>query len=54
VDGARLAVELGQFRSAVNTLLPMRADLDNNALVSLALALESLDRETEALNILET
>jgi pimeloyl-ACP methyl ester carboxylesterase len=54
VDGARLAVELGQFRSAVDTLLPMRADLDNNALVSLALALEGVGREIEALTILET
>jgi pimeloyl-ACP methyl ester carboxylesterase len=54
VDGARLAVELGQFRSAVDTLLPMRANLDNNALVSLALALEGVGREAEALTILET
>jgi pimeloyl-ACP methyl ester carboxylesterase len=54
VDGARLAVELGEFRSAVNTLLPMKADLDNNALVSLALALEGIGRGPEPLNILET
>jgi hypothetical protein len=54
VDGARLAVELGQFRSAVDTLLPMRADLDNNALVSLALALEGVGREADALKVLET
>jgi pimeloyl-ACP methyl ester carboxylesterase len=54
VDGARLAIELGQFRSAVDTLLPMKADLDSNALVSLALALEGVDRAPEALNILET
>jgi hypothetical protein len=54
VDGARLAVELGHFKSAVNTLFPMKADLDSNALVSLALALEGVGRGPEALNVLET
>jgi pimeloyl-ACP methyl ester carboxylesterase len=54
VDSARLAVELGQFRHAVDTLFPMRENLDNNALISLALALEGVGREADALDILET
>jgi pimeloyl-ACP methyl ester carboxylesterase len=54
IDSARLAVELGQFRRAVDVLLPQADQLDDNALVSLALALESVGRGTEALTILET
>jgi pimeloyl-ACP methyl ester carboxylesterase len=53
VDGARLAVELGDFRAAVDTLLPRVASLDDAALVSLALALDGLGRSAEALTLLE-
>lgn len=53
VDGARLAVERRQFQQAVDVLLPRAADLDDAALVSLALALDGLGRGEEALNILE-
>lgn len=53
VDGARLAVELGHFREAVETLLPRAAGIDEAALASLALALEGLGRREEALSVLE-
>lgn len=53
VDGARLALELRHFQTAVNTLLPRAAELDDNALVSLALALEGIGRGPEALAVLE-
>ncbi|MBU1191206.1 MAG: alpha/beta hydrolase [Gammaproteobacteria bacterium] len=52
VDGARLAVELGDFHAAVETLLPRVADLDDTALASLALALEGVGRGADALSIL--
>jgi pimeloyl-ACP methyl ester carboxylesterase len=52
-DSARLAVELGQFKNAIATLLPNVQALDDNALVILALALEGADRGSEALSILE-
>lgn len=53
VDGARLAVELGQFKEAVDTLLPRVTQIDDAALVTLALALDGLDRSNEALELLE-
>ncbi|MHB1658171.1 MAG: alpha/beta fold hydrolase [Acidithiobacillus sp.] len=53
VDGARLAVELGQFQEAVNTLLPRVAQIDDTAMVTLALALDGLGRSGEALELLE-
>lgn len=53
VDNARLAVELGEFQSAVDALLPRVAALDESALVTLALALDALKRGDEALGILE-
>ena len=53
IDGARLAVELGDFRAAVDTLLPRVASLDDAALISLALALDGLGRSAEALTLLE-
>jgi len=52
VDGARVAVELRDFHSAIQTLLPRVAELDDNALVSLALALEGTGRGVEALLIM--
>lgn len=53
VDGARLAVELGDFRAAVDALLPRADRLDDAALGSLALALDGLGRGSEALDVLE-
>jgi pimeloyl-ACP methyl ester carboxylesterase len=54
VDSARLAVELGQFKRAVETLLPRVSELDDNAVVSLALALEGTHHPSEeVLQILE-
>jgi len=53
VDGARIAVELGDFQKAVDTLLPNAEALDSDALASLALALEGLGRGAEALSVLE-
>lgn len=53
VDGARVAVELGDFNSAIETLHPRAADLDDNALVSLALALEGIGKGDQALAVLE-
>jgi pimeloyl-ACP methyl ester carboxylesterase len=52
-DSARLAVELRKFKTAVQTLLPSAEDLDDGALVTLALALDGLGRGSEALQVLE-
>lgn len=54
VDSARLAVELGQFQKSVDALLPNAAKLDDNAVVTLALALEGTGQGAQALQILET
>lgn len=53
VDGARLAVELGNFQAATDLLLPRVIELDDEALGSLALALEGLGRGEDAFRILE-
>ncbi len=53
VDSARLAVERSDFAGAVNVLLPRAAEIDDGALVQLALALERLGRSGEALQVLE-
>lgn len=53
IDGARLAVELGDFQAAVETLWPRVENLDDAALVSLALALDGLGRSSDALTLLE-
>jgi pimeloyl-ACP methyl ester carboxylesterase len=52
-DSARLAVELRKFNAAVKMLLPSAAELDDAALVALALALDGLGRGEEALQVLE-
>jgi pimeloyl-ACP methyl ester carboxylesterase len=52
VDSARLAVESRRFQDAIDTLWPNRADLDDNSLVTLALALEAVDRQGEAIDML--
>jgi pimeloyl-ACP methyl ester carboxylesterase len=53
MDSARIAVELGQFQTAVNTLSPRIGELDEAAVVSLALALEGLGQSDNALRVLE-
>jgi tetratricopeptide (TPR) repeat protein len=53
MDSAQIAVELGQFQTAVNTLSPRAAELDDAAVVSLALALEGLGQSENALRVLE-
>jgi tetratricopeptide (TPR) repeat protein len=52
LDSARLAVESRHFQEAVDTLWPKRADLDDKALVTLALALESVGRQGDAIDML--
>jgi len=53
VDSARLAVERREFVRAVSILEPHAAELDDGGLVTLALALESLGRSTDACELLE-
>lgn len=52
VDGARLAVELGDFSAAIRQLQPRAESLDQAALVTLALALDGVGRSDEALSVL--
>jgi pimeloyl-ACP methyl ester carboxylesterase len=52
LDSARLAVESRRFQEAVDTLWPNRAELDDKSLVTLALALESVGRQADAIDIL--
>jgi pimeloyl-ACP methyl ester carboxylesterase len=54
VDSWRLAAELGEFKEVVDALSPDPASLDDDALGTLALALEGLGRGKEGLSILET
>ena len=53
VESARLAAETKQYDSVVDTLLPIARNLDNDAIVTLALALESLGRQEEATQVVE-
>lgn len=53
IDSALLAVELGQFKKAIGLLSPSADDLDDVALVQLALALEGSGRGEEALALLD-
>jgi pimeloyl-ACP methyl ester carboxylesterase len=50
---ARAAVELGQYHEAIGRLEPHAAELDEDGVVTLALALESVGRSEEALRTLE-
>ena len=52
-ESARLAVETNDYGSVVNTLLPVAESLDDDAMVTLALALESLGRREAATQVLE-
>ena len=53
-DTARLAVERREFQHAVDLLEPRVAEIDDNAIVTLSLALESLGRSQAALDVIET
>ena len=53
VESARLAVETNDYESVVTALLPLAGSLDGDAIVTLALALESLGRREEATQIVE-
>ena len=48
LESARLAVETNDYGSVVEALLPLARNLDDDAVVTLALALESLGRHDEA------
>lgn len=52
LDSALRAVESRQFRRAIDTMWPLRDELDDQGLVSLALALESDGRQAEAIDLL--
>lgn len=52
-NAARVAVELGMFQSAIATLLPNAAELDPSARIQLAIALDSVGRRDEAIEVLE-
>ena len=53
IDSALIAVELRDFSRAVAVLLPRADQIDDEALVQLALALDGLGRGQEALSLLE-
>lgn len=53
VASARLAVEFNDYGSVVDALLPLAGGLDGDAIVTLALALESLGRSDEAMQVVE-
>jgi len=52
LDSARLAVESRHFQKAVDTLWKNRDDLDDESLVTLALALEAVGRQSDAIDML--
>jgi len=53
LESARLAVEHNQYRRAIDLLLPGYMGLDENAIVLLSLALESIGDREQALQVLE-
>ena len=53
IESARLAVETKDYGSVVSALLPSAGSLDGDAIVTLALALESLGRREEATQVVE-
>ena len=52
IDGAEVALELRKFQNVVGDLWENRNELDDNALVTLSLALESVGRRQDALDVL--
>lgn len=53
VDGAEVALEFRHFNDVIRDLWENRYELDDNAVVTLALALESIGRRQDAIDILE-
>ncbi len=53
-NAARVAVESQEFQRAIDLLLPHAGELDDRHLVELALALESVGRRDEALDVLQS
>lgn len=53
VESARLAVEMNDYESVVSALSSSDGDLDSDATVTLALALESLGRAEESIRVVE-
>lgn len=52
-ESGRLAVERKEFDRAIELLMPGANGLDANAIVSLALALESVERDKEAFEVID-
>lgn len=52
-ESARLAVEHNEFERAIELLMPGANGLDANAIVTLSLALESVDRKADAMDVIE-
>jgi pimeloyl-ACP methyl ester carboxylesterase len=52
-SAARLAVEEGKFHQVIETLWPIRKELDDTGIVSLGLALDAVGRRQDAIQILE-
>ena len=53
-SAARLAVEEGNFQKAIDTLWPIRSEIDDTGAVSLSLALDAVGRREEAISFLES
>lgn len=53
IDSARLAVERRDFKEAIERLMPHYRELDDAALVTLAMALDGMGDDDEALRILD-
>jgi hypothetical protein len=51
-NAARVAVQQREFQKAVDLLWPKRAEIDDDALVQLALALEEVGRRQDAIDVL--
>lgn len=54
VESARLAIEHKEFDRVIELLMPSVDELDDNAIVTLALALESVGRNNEAMEVIES
>lgn len=52
VDSAEIALELGEFQRVIDALLPSAAEIDDAAIIDLAMALDGLNRGDDALTIL--
>ena len=53
-SAARLALEEGRFQQAIDSLWPIRNDIDDGGAVSLSLALDAVGRRAEAIAFLES